>query len=70
MKAYKCDICGELFPQPSEITVSGVSGIFWATMHRTTDGSQVDICLDCRFAIVNTIEKPAIEAREREEEAV
>lgn len=66
MKAYECDICGRLFYDPVEIDVRGISKICWATMHRTTDGSRIDVCNNCRLAILYTIEDCANAARERE----
>lgn len=67
MIAYKCDICGNLFAQPTEINVRNTfpeKKFFAAVLVRSADGLRVDICNDCRLKLEKVIDQQIVKAYE------
>lgn len=71
MQAYRCDFCGELFAQPTEIDVSGLidDKIFRSIMVRIDNGNRVDVCNGCRMVIKDTLEKRIQKIKKKSENA-
>lgn len=50
MNAHRCDLCGELYAENSEIRIKSLAGIYY-TLLRRNDGAVIDICSSCRLKL-------------------